>query len=101
MASDPGQHASQRIAASTSFSLPAAILILVLSIFPLLFSLALTLVSWDLSRLEGGIRFVGLQNFITLFKDTRFWSTTRVTVTFVVVARWRSSISLASGLPSC
>ena len=85
MASDSGQ----RVTADRSkhiFLLPAAILILVLSIFPLLFSLVLTLVSWDLGRLEGGIRFVGLQNFITLFGDSRFWSTTRVTITFVVLA---------------
>lgn len=68
------------------FLTPAAILILVLSIFPLLFSLALTFVSWDLSRLEGGIRFSGLNNFITLAKDTRFWHTARVTLTFVVGA---------------
>lgn len=68
------------------FLTPAAILILVLSIFPLLFSLALTFVSWDLSRLEGGIRFIGLNNFITLAKDTRFWHTARVTLTFVVGA---------------
>jgi multiple sugar transport system permease protein len=85
MASDSGQH----VIADRSkhiFLTPAAILILVLSIFPLLFSLALTMVSWDLGRLEGGIRFVGLQNFVTLFKDNRFWSTTRVTITFVVFA---------------
>jgi multiple sugar transport system permease protein len=68
------------------FLTPAAILILVLSIFPLLFSLALTFVSWDLSRLEGGIRFNGLNNFITLAKDTRFWHTARVTLTFVILA---------------
>jgi multiple sugar transport system permease protein len=68
------------------FLTPAAILILVLSIFPLLFSLVLTFVSWDLSRLEGGIRFNGLNNFITLGKDARFWHTARVTLTFVVGA---------------
>jgi multiple sugar transport system permease protein len=68
------------------FLTPAAILILVLSIFPLLFSLVLTFVSWDLSRLEGGIRFNGLNNFITLGKDARFWHTARVTFTFVILA---------------
>lgn len=68
------------------FLTPAAILILLLSIFPLIFSLILTFVSWDLSRLEGGIRFAGLNNFITLAKDTRFWHTARVTLTFVVGA---------------
>jgi multiple sugar transport system permease protein len=68
------------------FLTPAAILILVLSIFPLIFSLVLTFVSWDLSRLEGGIRFYGLNNFITLGRDARFWHTARVTFTFVIGA---------------
>jgi multiple sugar transport system permease protein len=68
------------------FILPAAILILLFSIFPLLFSFALVFVSWDLSRLTGGIRFIGLENFITLVNDARFWNTARVTLTFVVGA---------------
>jgi multiple sugar transport system permease protein len=68
------------------FLLPTVILILALSIFPLVFSFALAFVSWDLSRLEGGVRFIGLQNFLTLVSDTRFWNTTRVTVLFVVGA---------------
>lgn len=68
------------------FLTPAAVLILLLSIFPLIFSFALTFVSWDLSRLEGGIRFAGLRNFITLVNDGRFWQTARVTLTFVIAA---------------
>jgi multiple sugar transport system permease protein len=68
------------------FLMPTVILILLLSIFPLIFSLALTFVSWDLSRLEGGIRFIGLGNFITLAKDGRFWTTARTTFVFVVGA---------------
>jgi multiple sugar transport system permease protein len=68
------------------FILPTVILILFFSIFPLLFSLVLAFMSWDLSRLTGGIRFVGLQNFITLFNDARFWNTTRVTLIFVIGA---------------
>ena len=66
------------------FLLPAAVMILVFSIFPLLFSLVLSFVSWDLSRLEGGIRFVGFSNFIQLFSDSRFWNTARVTLIFVL-----------------
>ena len=63
--------------------MPTVILILILSIFPLVFSLALSFVSWDLSRLEGGVRFSGLQNFATLFSDMRFWNTAKNTVYFV------------------
>lgn len=66
------------------FILPAVILILCFSIFPLLFSFALSFLSWDLSRLTGGIRFIGLTNFITLVNDARFWNTARVTLMFVV-----------------
>ena len=68
------------------FILPALILILLFSIFPLLFSFALAFLSWDLSRLTGGIRFVGLGNFITLVNDARFWNTARVTLMFVIGA---------------
>lgn len=72
--------------ASYAFLMPTILLILGLSVFPLLFSLALAFLSWDLSRLEGGIRFAGLQNFITLINDTRFWNTAKVTVIFVVAS---------------
>jgi multiple sugar transport system permease protein len=72
------------IGAKYTFLMPTVILILALSIFPLIFSLILAFMSWDLSRLQGGIRFIGLQNFVTLFSDTRFWNTARVTVFFVL-----------------
>lgn len=70
--------------ASKAFLMPTVFLILALSIFPLLFSLVLAFMSWDLSRLEGGIRFIGLKNFATLLSDMRFWNTARVTLFFVV-----------------
>lgn len=69
-----------------AFLLPAVVLILVLSVFPLLFSLALAFLSWDLSRLTGGVRWVGLDNFRTLLSDGRALNTTRVTLTFVAAA---------------
>jgi multiple sugar transport system permease protein len=68
------------------FLLPAVILILLLSIFPLFFSFALAFVSWDLSRLTGGVRFIGFENFITLVNDARFWNDARITLTFVIGA---------------
>ncbi len=85
MSSQPASRASRDLSKHL-FLTPAAVLILLLSIFPLLFSLALTFVSWDLSRLEGGIRFNGLNNFVTLAKDARFWHTARTTLFFVLGA---------------
>ena len=66
--------------------MPALILILLLSIFPLIFSFVLAFMSWDLSRLEGGAYFIGLDNFITLVNDARFWNTARVSLIFVTGA---------------
>jgi multiple sugar transport system permease protein len=68
------------------FLMPTVFLILALSIFPLIFSLGLSFMSWDLSRIEGGMRFIGLKNFATLMSDHRFWNTARVTLFFVVGA---------------
>lgn len=67
-----------------TFLLPSVLLILLLSIFPLLFSLILSFFSWDLSRLEGGAIFTGLTNFRTLLGDARFVNTARVTLIFVI-----------------
>lgn len=72
--------------ARLGFLMPAVTLILLMSTFPLLFSLVLSFLSWDLSRLTGGVRFVGLENFITLVNDARFWNDARVSLTFVVGA---------------
>jgi len=68
------------------FLLPSVTLILLLSMFPLVFSLVLSFLSWDLSRLNGGVQFVGLGNFITLANDGRFWNDLRISLTFVVGA---------------
>lgn len=64
---------------------PAGFLVLALSVFPLVFSIALTFASWDFARLEGGIEFNGLGNFVRLFHDARFLSTLRNTLIYVFV----------------
>lgn len=79
----PMATSARDLGASRMFLMPTILLILVLSIFPLLFSLVLAFMSWDLSRLEGGVRFIGLKNFATLVTDPRFWNTARNTLFFV------------------
>jgi multiple sugar transport system permease protein len=76
----------QERGARLAFLMPTVILILLLSIFPLIFSFVLAFMSWDLSRLEGGAYFIGLDNFITLVNDARFWNTARVSLVFVTGA---------------
>jgi len=67
-----------------AFVAPAALVLLAITIFPLLYTLRLTLYSWELTG--GGVpQFVGLQNFATiLFQDGRFWNAGRNTALLVV-----------------
>ena len=65
------------------FILPTVILILLLSIFPLIVSLAFTFTDLHLSRLEGGIRFPVLTNYLRFFRDSRIWVTAMNTLIFV------------------
>lgn len=55
------------------FSLPAVLVLFVVTIFPFLFSLAVSFHAWDLRR---GIewQFVGLNNYAAILRDDRFWS---------------------------
>lgn len=66
------------------FVLPSVLYLLVLGIFPLVFSLYLVFASWQPG--SGGIRFVGLRNLQNLATDERFWHSLRLTLMFVVVA---------------
>lgn len=66
------------------FVMPSVVYLLLLGIFPLVFSLYLMFASWQPGT--GGIRFVGLRNFRALATDDRFWHSLRLVVLFVVVA---------------
>lgn len=54
-----------------SFLLPSVLLLLTLSIFPLVFSLALSVGSWVIGR-EEPYQFLGATNFTRLFTDARY-----------------------------
>jgi multiple sugar transport system permease protein len=64
------------------FIWPALIVVLAISIFPLIYSLTTSFMSY---RLLGGAapRFVGLNNYITLIMAERFW---QVTITTSIIA---------------
>jgi multiple sugar transport system permease protein len=66
------------------FVMPTVVYLLLLGIFPLLFSLYLVFASWQPGA--GGIQFIGLRNLQTLARDDRFWHSLWLTVYFVVVA---------------
>ncbi len=66
------------------FVMPSVVYLLLLGIFPLVFSLYLMFASWQPGT--GGIQFVGLRNFRALATDDRFWHSLRLVALFVVVA---------------
>jgi len=62
------------------FVLPAVLILLVITVFPLLYEVRLAFMSWELTT-NASPQFIGVQNFITILtKDGRFWSSMRVTV---------------------
>lgn len=68
------------------FILPATIIILILSIYPSIFSLY---ISFTNTRLMGGParpRFIGLENWHRMIADPSFWITLRNTLVFALVA---------------
>jgi multiple sugar transport system permease protein len=67
------------------FVLPAAVILLAITIFPLIYELRLVFMSWELTT-NASPEFVGLENLIrVLFQDERFWSAMRVTGVIIVV----------------
>jgi len=67
------------------FLLPAIGIVAFLSFFPFVFSLVLTFMSWDFSKLDAGMEFNGVNNFLRLFTDARFVATTKNTLLYVGV----------------
>lgn len=57
------------------FIAPETIGIISLGAFPLLFSLYLSFTQWDLVSGVNGIKFVGLDNYIHLFQEEKFYTT--------------------------
>ncbi len=77
--------------------LPATVLVLALSVFPMVSTLRSAFFDHDLLKSAAyGVPFVGLANFQELFQeDPRFWRTLSNTITFVIIA---VSVSVILGL---
>ncbi len=64
---------------------PMLVLLLAVLIYPLLFSLWVSLHDYTLTRLQE-VRFIGLSNYLGLLRNDAYWTAMRNTVTFVVLA---------------
>ncbi|AVF05778.1 sugar ABC transporter permease [Devosia sp. I507] len=66
---------------------PAMLITAALGIYPMLFSLWMSFVEYDLLRInEFGTPFVGLDNYVAVFSDPRFVQTLVNTIIFTVLA---------------
>lgn len=63
--------------------LPALIFMIVVTQIPFLFTLYYSTLSWNLVR-PGSRRFIGLQNYVTVAKDSQFWAVALNTVILIV-----------------
>lgn len=66
------------------FILPALLYLLVLSIYPLIYSFVLSL--QHLNVQSGDITFVGFSNYVSLFKDKLFWQSLKIQAIFTFSA---------------
>lgn len=79
------------------FVLPATLTLLVITIFPLLYELRLAFMSWELA-MGASPKFIWFRNFIKILtKDTRFWSSFRVTAILTTVGV-AIQLSLGTGI---
>ncbi|MEZ5666090.1 MAG: sugar ABC transporter permease [Alphaproteobacteria bacterium] len=67
------------------FIAPPLALVIVMAIFPLVMSLGLSFVHWNLSNPDAGIAFAGVDHWARLFEDTHFHGVALNTVLYVIV----------------
>ena len=67
------------------FPLPAAIFIIFMMLFPIIYTLGLSFIEWNMST-GGIIKFVGLKNYFKMFKEPRFYHALYLTFYFTILA---------------
>ena len=67
------------------YTLPAVIFVLLMMLFPIIYTFRISFYEWSMSATTPPL-FVGLSNYIALFKDERFWHATGSTFYFTIMA---------------
>ena len=80
------QRKKQQRALAIFLLLPAALIISVVTIYPLIHSFWLSLHKWDLMKPLEGHPFVGLENYRFVFNDPTFWDSAKISIIFVISA---------------
>ncbi|MFN8421783.1 MAG: sugar ABC transporter permease [Anaerolineae bacterium] len=75
-----------RLLLAIALVLPAFLIMLAVTIYPLLQSLYMSVVRWNLTRPQEVHAFVGLDNYTFILSDSRFWESVRITFIFGLMA---------------
>lgn len=67
------------------FPLPAAIFIVSMMAFPVIYTVWVSLTDWSMTS-SGAAQFIGVKNYIALFSDQRFYNSVKLTFYFTVLA---------------
>ena len=78
-----GRKTGEKIKNLCIFALPGCLIFCAVVILPFLYGFYLTLTDWDgVSKVKN---IVGVQNYISVFKDTAFWSSMGLTLKYVLL----------------
>ena len=79
-----GRKTGEKIKNLCIFALPGCLIFCAVVILPFLYGFYLTLTDWDgVSKVKN---IVGVQNYISVFKDTAFWSSMGLTLKYVLLS---------------
>ncbi len=67
------------------FPLPAAIFIVVMMVFPILYTFFVSFTDWNMSS-GGTADFIGLGNYVAMFQESRFYNAFWLTLYFTILA---------------
>lgn len=68
------------------FLTPAIIVLVLLTIYPLLYNLKISLFNWNLTIPESAKQFVGLKNYVEILKGDEFWNAFWITMKFTTAS---------------
>ncbi len=73
-----------KISAFLIFGAPTILIFATVMLAPLIFGIYLTMTDWD--GLSNAMNFVGITNYLQVFKDTEFWTSFFLTLRYVLVS---------------
>ncbi|MCC7024846.1 MAG: sugar ABC transporter permease [Thermomicrobiales bacterium] len=78
------RQAAPRLPAALVLLLPTVVVLLLLTIYPTIYSFSLSLNEWNMSNRLATWNFVGLGNYVAILRDARFWNAAQITGTFIL-----------------